>query len=505
MKDEFPSGLPQEIKQRPGPSFAFTLAALVICGAGSLSLYHWARDLHRFIQGISGYTALFLAQFAIYLLAVFFATRKPQPSTRRNEWLLAALVLVFAAAFRFDLVAERPYLSTDVYRYLWDGKVQAAGINPYRYVPAAPELASLRDEHIYPNINRRESSPTPYPPGAQMIFLGAYALKPSSVTAFKSLMSVFDLLSILAVMVVMSGVGLQPARALIFAWHPLLVYEGAHTGHIESGFIVFLALALLAWHYKAPTLVGVSLALATLIKYYPAMLLPAFLIAQGAAADEQNEPFLERFKKTFRPANLKSLMNAANVKLVIGFVVTVVLVHVPYLLVGEDAAGSLEKEFNEEGFTGSGERYFLVVLLRQLVPVPTNLFLSVAVLALFSLCLWWLLQQKRTAADVARASAMLIGLYFFLTTPRYPWYYAWILPFLCFAPRLAWLYLTGATVLLYALWFTPLVYPEIPIWMGLAVFAPTLVFLLLERRRQSKRSVPAKEAEVPRSTIKSIS
>ena len=491
MKDEFQASPKPRHEPRFDTSLALLLTLLTVCGAGSLGLYHWARDLHRFIQGISGYTALFIAQFAFYLLAVFLVTRRRASMSRRGAWMLAAVVLVFAAAFRFDLVAQRPYLSTDVYRYVWDGRVQAAGINPYRYIPAAPELAHLRDERIYPNINRREYDPTPYPPGAQAFFLGAYLLNGSSITAFKSLISVLDLIAIAAVMLVLFRAGLPPAQAIIFAWHPLLIYEGAHTGHVESAFIVCLALALLAWQGRAPALTGVALAMATLIKYYPALLLPAFLIAGG----EAEASAATSWKAVFRPATIKSLINKANIRMIAGFVVTLALVHIPYLLRGAAATGSLANEFNEEGFTGSGERYFLVVLLRQWLPMETNLFLVVAMLSLFGLGLWWSVRQKRGVADVARAAVTLIGLYFFLTTPRYPWYYAWILPFLCFAPRLSWLYLTGASVLLYAMWFTPMVYPEIPTWIGLAIFVPTLVFLLLESRRQDQ--LPASQQDAP--------
>jgi alpha-1,6-mannosyltransferase len=56
-----------------------------------------------------------------------------------------SIVLGFALATRLLLVGEEPFLSTDLYRYIWDGRVQAAGINPYRYVPADPALAALRD------------------------------------------------------------------------------------------------------------------------------------------------------------------------------------------------------------------------------------------------------------------------------------------------------------------------------------------------------------------------
>jgi hypothetical protein len=94
--------------------------------------------------------------------------------------------------------------------------------------------------------------------------------------------------------------------------------------------------------------------------------------------------------------------------------------------------------------------------------------------------------KKPTVIQVAQASTALLGLYFFFITPRYAWYYAWILPFLCFAPRLAWLYLTGASVLLYCLWFTPLLYPDIPTWLGLSIYVPTLLLLIWEKRREQR-------------------
>jgi alpha-1,6-mannosyltransferase len=473
---------------------AITLSALIVCGLASFWLYHWARDLHRFIQGISGYTALFIGQFAIYLLACYFVLRGRLPQGRRMTLLLAVIIFFFAAAFRFDLVAQRPYLSTDVYRYIWDGRVQDAGINPYRYMPAAPELAGLRDDRIYPNINRRDTDSTPYPPGAQLIFLAAYKLHSSSLTAFKILLSLFDLLAILALMIVLGRNRLHPAQAILFAWHPLLIYEGAHTGHIESAFIVCLVLALLAQSYRKPALTGVALAMATLIKYYPAMLLAAFLLAAASdglagaqKADRLSptavEPSRRRLSSLFSIAGFRALLNVANLKLLLGFVLTIGLVHLPYLVKGAEASGSLENEFSEEGFTGKGGRYFLLQLLRPLMPVPTNLFLLLVVLVVFAAGYWWLMQHKHDSVDTARAAISLIGLYFFIVSPRYHWYYAWILPFLCFAPRLSWLYLTGATVLLYALWFTPMVYPEIPIWLGLCIFAPTLVLLFWDSRR----------------------
>jgi alpha-1,6-mannosyltransferase len=65
-------------------------------------------------------------------------------------------VLGLAIALRALLLTAPPILSTDIYRYVWDGRVQAAGIDPYRYIPADPALASLRDPVVYPQINRAD-------------------------------------------------------------------------------------------------------------------------------------------------------------------------------------------------------------------------------------------------------------------------------------------------------------------------------------------------------------
>jgi len=79
-------------------------------------------------------------------------------------------IVGLAIAFRGYALFFEPFLSSDIYRYIWDGMVQAHGINPYRFVPADPALAHLRDAAIYPNINRADYALTIYPPVAQFFF-----------------------------------------------------------------------------------------------------------------------------------------------------------------------------------------------------------------------------------------------------------------------------------------------------------------------------------------------
>src|SRR5688572_30520745 len=107
----------------------------VLCRAGIRA--EGVRDIQWFIK-------VALVQSLIYLVAVWIVLRA---RSSRSTFLL---VVVFAVLFRLSIVFSPPYLSDDIYRYIWDGRVQAAGINPYRYLPSAPELVQLRDDKIYP-------------------------------------------------------------------------------------------------------------------------------------------------------------------------------------------------------------------------------------------------------------------------------------------------------------------------------------------------------------------
>lgn len=480
--------LPRPFTNRDTLSLWAVPILLVSLGLASAWLYYWARDLHRFTQWIAAYISLFTGQLGIYLLACYAVLRNPAPTSRTVSRITIAIVIVFAALFRIELVAQRPYLSSDAYRYVWDGRVQAAGINPYRYIPTAEELKPLRDTAIYPQINRADYAPTPYPPMAQAIYFGVYLAYPLSVTAFKVAMSFFDLLTALAVMIVLKRLELDPARAIIFAWHPLLIFESAHSGHVEAPFIAFLALALLAWTYKRPALTGISIGFAAMVKFYPALLLPVFFFNPDRSAVEKAGL---RSVRAWLASIRDSLTEKKNLLLLAAFVITVVLAYVPYWSVGLGVFGSLPNEFREEGFVDKGGRYFMLVLLRTLLPAPTSVFLAAAALALGGMGLWQMVRAKRNAMDVARGAVALIGIYLMITTPRYSWYYAWILPFLCFIPNIGWIYLTGASVLLYLLWYIPHAYPDLPLWLGASLYLPALALLFWKRRRDGRlKTIP---------------
>lgn len=211
---------------------------------------------------------------ALYALAVAVATAAPSGERRA-----VAVVLLLAAAMRAVTVPPPPLLSTDAYRYVWDGRVQAAGINPYRYLPAAKELEGLRDGGVgagavYPNINRADTAPTIYPPFAQAIFAAVAQAWPS-LFGVKAAMLAFDLLAVGAALLLLRAARLPPERVLIYAWNPLVLWEFAGGAHIDAAAVGLSALAILAAVRARPALAGGALGLAILCKLLPAALFPA--------------------------------------------------------------------------------------------------------------------------------------------------------------------------------------------------------------------------------------
>src|SRR5215471_7773981 len=117
---------------------------LVVLVAAGLALLNWQPIGLAGDARVVAFVISLCVAGAMWLLAVVIV--RHGRLSRRAIWL----VLAVAVAMRLLTLAAPPMLSSDVYRYVWDGRMQLAGINPYRYLPIADELAFLRDEAVYP-------------------------------------------------------------------------------------------------------------------------------------------------------------------------------------------------------------------------------------------------------------------------------------------------------------------------------------------------------------------
>src|SRR5262249_35108871 len=143
-----------------------------------------------------------------------------------------------------------------------------------RHIPADDTLIGLRDTAIYPKINRRDYAPTMYPPGAEALFLMTTRIS-ESVTWMKATMVGFEAITAWAGIALLASFGPPRQRVLMYAWHPLLIWEFAGSGHLDAMALAFLAMALLAHRRRLEGMTGLLVACATLIKLFPALLFPA--------------------------------------------------------------------------------------------------------------------------------------------------------------------------------------------------------------------------------------
>lgn len=432
------------MNEQPAPAPAFisnkwTIVTLSLLGAGTLVVYRIAVHA-KGVADMKWFLKLVLVQIVFYLFASWLSLR-----TRESRSLLIT-GLTFAALFRLAIVFSPPYLSDDVYRYIWDGRVQAAGINPYRYIPADQSLQALRDEKVYPNINRRDYAHTMYPPIAEGSFLLITRFS-ESVTWMKAVMVGFEAIAVWAIIQLLGSSGFARQRVLIYAWHPLAIWEFAGSGHLDALAIAFIALALLARRKYAEILTGVLLAAATCVKIFPAALFPA-------------------------------LYTRWSWKMPLAFAATVLLVYLPYLGVGPmGVLGFLPGYASERGMI-NGEQFFLLTVARHIVPVPASVYLVFAIAVLGALSLYLILKQQRNEVEYLRNGLLIASVFMILISPHFSWYFAWLIPFMCFVPSIAVFYLTCSSFLLYLTWLGDS--PARVLVLKTLMFVPFLIFGLIQ-------------------------
>ena len=409
---------------------------LLLLGCVSVVLYR-AGVTASGVGGIRFFMTVAFIQSAIYLVAVLIVTR----ARSSNSTLLIAIV--FAVLFRVSILFSPPYLSDDIYRYIWDGRVQAAGINPYRYIPAAPELAQLRDDTIYPKINRRDYAHTIYPPVAQVVFLLTTRIS-ESVVWMKVTMVIFEMVAIWAIASLLNLRGRPRQLLLLYAWHPLVVWEFAGSGHVDAIAIGFIALAFLAWQKRSDLGAGFLLACATLVKLFPLVLLPAMV-------------------KRWR--------------IVPVFAATIIAGYLAYLSVGPRAVLGSVPVYTQEMGVITGQQFYALSLVRKLFgwELPSIAYMIATVFIMGALALLVLLRRTE---DYLKHAMLLATATTVLFAPHFSWYFCWLVFFLCFTPRLAVFYLTIANLFLYRTWLGDS--PDEMFMINSVIYLPALLIALVE-------------------------
>lgn len=379
------------------------------------------------------YVACALAAALPYAAAVWLVRRGAVAPWA--VWGIAGLGL----AARLLVLAAPPLLSTDIYRYVWDGRVQAAGINPYLHIPADPALAFLRDpgdgpSDIYGNINRADFAPTIYPPAAQALFALVGIASPT-IWTMKAVMLAFDLAAGGVALLLLRAARRPASWVVVWAWHPLVIWEFANEGHIDAASIALTALAMLAAARARPGLAGAALGVAVLLKLLPAALFPA----------------LWRRWDWRLPA-------AAGVAVAAGYAC--------YAGAGWRVLGYLPGYAEEEG--SKGFYLFQAMALAGLPAWPRLAYAAAAAVLLGGLAAWvaWQVPAEGVAARtvvIARGALILSAALLAVVSPHYPWYFTMLILPAVLVPAWSALWPTLAAPLFYLGHEMVVVLPAIPL------------------------------------------
>jgi alpha-1,6-mannosyltransferase len=460
-----------------------TPVRLAVLGLGLVSLAGYALDLRAIVDlevnGMTWFVILFSLQFALYLAASWLVLTRAGP-----DRVVLALVLGIGLLFRLAVVPSPVWLSSDPYRYLWDGRVQLAGVNPYRYAPAASELAHLRDQSIHANINR-PTKRTVYPPGAEMLFALVAAVAPSSLVGWRLFLLGCEIATCGLLLRLLDRMGRPPTGVILYAWAPLAVWEGVQAAHVEVAFLPALLLALLCRQEGRMTASGLALGSAMLIKLYPAVLCLAW-------------------------------WRRGDWRFPVACLATVAAGYVPYALpVGLGVLGFLPEYFSSGEDFNIGLRTLPTYALGLAGgDVAREVVRGIVMLLLFGLLTFVLMRIRRALREgpdgVFAATLAAVGAYLLLVpTAVHAWYVLWIVPLLAVRPMLGWLWFSGAIALSYLDYaWRPAPFPAwawalefLPLWgllawewqpaVGMALTAPTLPSAVAQPARAA---VPPAEA-----------
>ncbi len=214
----------------------------------------------------------FIASLAVAGVAYLFAIREFF-STPRFPRHVIFVGLALAALWHLPFLLTPPGPDDDIHRYLWDGRVQRLGYNPYVVVPSDPALAALHTPETR-TLNNPDL-PSPYPAGAELFFRAVTAIHESVLTLkvafiFCDLVIVFVLLDILRS-------SRQGAHwVLAYAWNPLLAIEVAGSGHIDIVGVLLLLVSFAALGRRWRAVAAVAFGLAVAVKFLPIVLLPLY-------------------------------------------------------------------------------------------------------------------------------------------------------------------------------------------------------------------------------------
>ncbi|MGF1607078.1 MAG: glycosyltransferase 87 family protein [Rhodothalassiaceae bacterium] len=344
--------------------------------------------------------------------------------------LTAGLVLGFV--LRLILLPAPAIFEDDYQRYLWDGAVTAAGLNPYTHAPADIHATAFGADY-FTALTRADQAETPaiaarralaadpaatltqiaypsvrtiYPPLAQAAFALAHWLEPYSLTAWRLVLLTAEIATVLLGLGVLRRAGQPGALVLLYWLHPLVLKEAVNSAHMDA--LLPPLLLGFVWLMSCGRRVGggAVLAAAAAVKLWPILLLPA--LAAGARD---------------RASRRQALIAAAGA----GALALVMVL--PQIIALSETSGL--SVYARSWQTNALLFPLGVEALSLLLPddqAGLAMRLLVA-LAVSGLALMLARLPDAAPETLARGCALVIAALLLLGPTAYPWYALWLMPF----------------------------------------------------------------------------
>lgn len=436
-------------------------------------------------------TVIFLIIYTILFILYFCGVKVSE--RRRSGKIDVFVILLFAVAFRAVSISGEMIHENDIYRYLWDGKTAKHGINPYKYAPSnlfmyeedyeedyyddfydvtysAENFAQEDAERLNTLIKLRDENPmhferighkhvpTIYPPVAQIIFWLSSVLSADSIVIMKLVFFMFEMGTIAVLLLMLKHFKLPLKYVLVYAWSPLVVMQFANSGHYDPVAIFFMMLSIYLVCIRHEVKGALFLCLSFLSKFFAVVLLP-FTLGFG--------------KRILAP-----------------FINMAVLFYVPYFLWNQTGvAGVFEglMTYNEQWAYNASIFAVVHAMIKSIFPAfignyyPAKIIVSIGYLC-FLYVLWR--EKKGDHLDMMRRCFLAVGGLFIINPVGDPWYYCWVIPFLCFFHCRSWLILSWLLAFSYLnfhndIHFLNFDFFGIPV-LNYLIYGPFFIVLILE-------------------------
>ncbi len=367
---------------------------------------------------------LFVSQKILIGILFFIAIINITKLTIKESWVAW---IIFTGLFaRLILIPSSPILEDDFYRYLWDGAVTANEFNPYFFSPLqvkekdpnVPEkLLKLADQsgEIIQKINHPQIK-TLYPTMSQIIFAFSYYLFPWSVTGWKFIMLIGDLLMLFFLIRILRELNLPITFVAIYWLNPIVLHEFFNTGHYDLFALLFTTISFYYFFRDEYVTASITLALAVGFKLWPILIFPFYL------------------RKLYNQ-KLKLLFS------LLAFSIFIIIIFIPVLRAGIDENFGFMKYaanwINNAGFYSLlKESIDWFATTFKIYYVCADCVARWITIALITLTVLWLIRKPVSSnQDFADKILIVIAIMFLISPTQFPWYYTWLILPLVISPK----------------------------------------------------------------------